>query len=114
MSTARSILRCAAGGALLVNAIPQGTAGVRGEPFPTPFASPPGVGLSAPVVNVAWSAVNAVVAAVLLGRGIRTPGERVAVALGAVAMAFVVAFHFGSVRAGGRGLRGVGRGRARS
>ncbi len=39
-------------GAFLVNAIPHFVSGVTGRPFPSPFASPPGKGLSSPVVNV--------------------------------------------------------------
>jgi len=104
----RSVLRTALGAALLVNAMPHGVAGVQGTPFPSPFAQPPGVGMSPPVVNVAWSAVNAVAGAVLLRRGIRTLGEAVAAGVAGVAMGSVLAFHFGDVLRGGRGLRGLG------
>ncbi|WP_205649425.1 hypothetical protein [Agromyces sp. LHK192] len=102
-----AIARAAAGAALLVNAVPHGIAGVQGAPFPTPFADPPGVGESGPVANIAWSAINAAVGAVLLRRGLRGPGQRVAAAIGAVTMAAVLGYHFGSVRSGGNGLRGV-------
>jgi hypothetical protein len=47
------------GGAFLVNAVPHFVNGVSGRPFPTPFASPPGRGLSSPVVNTLWGALNA-------------------------------------------------------
>ncbi|MGB9235141.1 MAG: hypothetical protein WCC04_12065 [Terriglobales bacterium] len=47
-------------GAFLVNAVPHFVNGVSGRPFPTPFASPPGRGLSSPVVNVLWGTLNAV------------------------------------------------------
>ena len=45
-------------GAFLANAIPHFVSGVCGRPFPTPFASPPGRGLSSPVVNVLWGTFN--------------------------------------------------------
>jgi len=64
--TVRSTLTRAAAGALLVNAVPHGVAGALGRPFPTPFADPPGVGLSGRAPNVAWSAANAAAGAVLL------------------------------------------------
>ena len=47
-------------GALLVNAMPHFVSGVQGRPFPSPFASPPGKGLSSPVVNVSWGSANGV------------------------------------------------------
>lgn len=46
------------GGAFLVNAVPHFVNGVSGRPFPTPFASPPGRGLSSPMVNVLWGTFN--------------------------------------------------------
>ncbi|MEU1970988.1 hypothetical protein ABZ477_04995 [Microbacterium sp. NPDC019599] len=104
-----SILRSALGAALLVNAVPHGVSGVQGKPFPSPFADPPGVGMSPPVVNVAWSAANAVAGALLVRRGIRSRGEWIGAGAAAVAMAFVLAFHFGDVLRGGRGLRGLQR-----
>lgn len=42
------------GGALLTNALPHFISGVRGEAFQTPFASPPGEGLSSSTVNALW------------------------------------------------------------
>lgn len=45
-------------GLLVCNAIPHLVSGVRGERFPTPFARPPGVGMSPPVVNVLWGWLN--------------------------------------------------------
>jgi deazaflavin-dependent oxidoreductase (nitroreductase family) len=105
--SARSILRVALGAALLVNAVPHGVAGVRGEPFPSPFADPPGVGMSPPAVNLAWSAVNAVAGGLALRRGVRTVGEAVAAVVAGVVTACVLIFHFGDVMRGGTGLRGV-------
>ena len=45
-------------GMFLCNAIPHLTAGLRGERFPSPFASPPGKGKSGSVVNVLWGTAN--------------------------------------------------------
>lgn len=56
------------GGAFLVNAIPHFVSGVLGRPFPSPFAKPPGKGLSAPTVNILWSAFNFAIAYLLIFR----------------------------------------------
>lgn len=56
------------GGAFFVNAIPHFVSGAMGRKFPSPFSSPPGKGLSSPVVNVAWGFVNFVAAYVLILR----------------------------------------------
>ncbi|MCC3275295.1 hypothetical protein LJ753_05365 [Arthrobacter sp. zg-Y20] len=82
-------------GVLLANAVPHGVSAVQGRQFPSPFASPPGVGLSGPVTNAAWSAVNAVGGAALLGRGGLDQRNRAAVTAGAVAMGFFLAHYFG-------------------
>jgi hypothetical protein len=42
------------GGAFLTNAIPHFMMGVTGHPFQSPFATPPGEGLSSAMVNVLW------------------------------------------------------------
>lgn len=42
---------CFCGGAFLANAIPHAVSGLRGEPFQSPFANPPGQGLSSVAVN---------------------------------------------------------------
>jgi hypothetical protein len=56
-------------GAFLANFVPHFVNGVSGDPFPTPFAKPPGKGLSSPVVNVWWALLNAVLGYVLLKAG---------------------------------------------
>ncbi|MGB9514770.1 MAG: hypothetical protein WBU20_24000 [Candidatus Acidiferrum sp.] len=53
-------------GAFFVNAIPHFVNGVSGRPFPSPFASPPGKGLSSPLVNVLWGTFNALVGYLLV------------------------------------------------
>lgn len=57
------------GGAFLCNAVPHLTRGLCGSAFPTPFASPPGRGLSAPWLNVLWGMGNLLAAYALLRYG---------------------------------------------
>ena len=56
------------GGAFLVNAIPHFVAGVTGHPFQSPFATPPGEGLSPAWVNVLWALANFIFAYLLLAK----------------------------------------------
>jgi hypothetical protein len=49
------------GGIFLANFIPHFVSGMMGRPFQTPFAKPPGEGLSSSTVNVLWGFSNAVV-----------------------------------------------------
>jgi hypothetical protein len=46
------------GGAFLANALPHLGNGISGHAFQSPFASPPGVGLSSAMVNVLWGFFN--------------------------------------------------------
>jgi hypothetical protein len=45
-------------GMFLANFVPHFIKGIAGDPFPTPFAKPPGKGLSSPLVNVLWALFN--------------------------------------------------------
>jgi hypothetical protein len=56
------------GGAFLGNAIPHFVSGVMGQAFQSPFARPPGRGLSSSTVNVLWGSANLVVAYLLIAR----------------------------------------------
>src|SRR5450631_1863303 len=56
------------GGAFLANAIPHFVSGITGHPFQSPFASPPGQGLSSAMVNVLWGAFNAAIGYLLVCR----------------------------------------------
>jgi len=56
------------GGAFLANSLPHIGNGVSGRAFQTPFASPPGQGLSSSVVNVLWGLFKLAVAYVLICR----------------------------------------------
>lgn len=46
------------GGAFLANALPHLGNGISGHAFQSPFATPPGVGLSSSTVNVLWGLFN--------------------------------------------------------
>ncbi len=50
------------GGVFLANAVPHYVSGVMGRAFQSPFASPPGKGLSSSTVNVLWGFANVVIA----------------------------------------------------
>jgi len=56
------------GGALLANAIPHLVNGVSGRAFQSPFAKPPGKGLSSSTVNVVWGFFNLLIAWLLIFR----------------------------------------------
>jgi hypothetical protein len=56
------------GGAFLANSLPHLGNGISGRSFQSPFASPPGVGLSSSKVNVLWGFLNLVVAYLLICR----------------------------------------------
>jgi hypothetical protein len=56
-------------GAFLANFVPHFTKGICGDKFPTPFAKPPGKGLSSATTNVLWGLLNLVIGYVLLGYG---------------------------------------------
>ncbi len=54
------------GGAFLANTLPHLINGISGRKFQSPFANPPGKGLSSSTVNVLWGFFNLAVAYVLL------------------------------------------------
>lgn len=53
------------GGAFLANSLPHLANGTSGRSFQTPFAKPPGRGLSSSTVNVLWGFFNLVAAYLL-------------------------------------------------
>ena len=53
-------------GAFLANVVPHYIHGVSGDYFPSPFSTPPGKGLSSPLVNVLWASANLLVGYILL------------------------------------------------
>lgn len=87
------------GAAFLVNAIPHFVSGVTGHPFQSPFATPPGEGLSTASVNVCWGAANFLFAYLLLVRvgkfELRSWRHVLVTAAGGLAMALMLARSFG-------------------
>ena len=56
-------------GAILANVVPHFVHGISGDRFPTPFAKPPGKGLSSPTLNVMWALFNLLIGYVLFRFG---------------------------------------------
>jgi len=84
-------------GAFLANAVPHFVHGVSGDPFPSPFAHPPGKGLSSPLVNVIWGILNLILGYILLRVGLVSPGNHPAVAFffaGIAAMGIMLSVQF--------------------
>ena len=52
-------------GFVLANTVPHFIHGISGDPFPSPFANPPGKGLSSPLVNTLWGCFNLLVGYIL-------------------------------------------------
>ena len=92
------------GGAFLANATPHFVSGMMGRPFQTPFATPPGEGLSSSTVNVLWGFLNLVVGYALICRvgdfDLRDNGDALALGLGALAIAAPLARRFGRFNGG--------------
>jgi hypothetical protein len=89
------------GGAFLANGVPHFVQGISGHAFQSPFASPPGVGESSPLVNVLWGFGNLVVGALLLHHFCpQNEAGRIIVGAGALIMAIQLSLHFGKVRSG--------------
>jgi hypothetical protein len=94
------------GGLFLANAVPHFVSGVCGQAFQSPFATPPGEGLSSSMVNVAWGFTNLVVAYVLLAQvgtfTLRRVRDAVPFGLGMLGMALMLASWFGKLHGGVR------------
>ncbi len=93
------------GGAFLANFFPHFVNGVSGAPFQSPFASPPGEGLSSSTINVAWAlSANLLVAYLLLVRvgkfDLKSWRNFGVFAVGFVVMALMLARAFGRFHGG--------------
>jgi hypothetical protein len=62
-------IACLFAGMFLANVVPHLAHGISGDRFPTPFAHPPGKGLSSPTTNVVWALANLIVGYVLFRVG---------------------------------------------
>ena len=60
---------CFFAGMFLANVVPHYIHGISGDPFPTPFADPPGKGLSSPTINIVWALTNLVIGYLLYRAG---------------------------------------------
>jgi hypothetical protein len=87
------------GGAFLANTLPHLMNGISGHPFQSPFATPPGQGLSSASVNVLWGLFNLAVGYVLVCRvgtfELRKTRHVVVLGAGIVAMSLMLARAFG-------------------
>ena len=92
------------GGLFLANAVPHFVSGAMGKPFQSPFAKPPGKGLSSSTVNVLWGFVNLLFAWLLLLRvGHFDPRSIACIAPFAAGALFISLFsarHFGELHGG--------------
>jgi hypothetical protein len=92
------------GGVFLMNSVPHLVNGVSGRAFPSPFASPPGRGLSPAWVNVLWGIFNLVIGYVLVCRvgefSLRDTRDVAAAGIGALVMGLVSANAFSKVSPG--------------
>ena len=92
------------GGIFIANAVPHCVSGVMGQPFQSPFAKPPGKGLSSSTVNVLWGFLNAFVGYILVLRvghfDVRSTSDVLAPAVGALLIGLQSARHFGQFHGG--------------
>ena len=92
------------GGAFLANAIPHFVSGMMGRPFQSPFANPPGEGLSSSTVNLLWGFFNLVIGYLLVCRvgdfGLRNTSDVVPLGLGIFLIGFFAARRFGRFNGG--------------
>jgi hypothetical protein len=92
------------GGIFLANALPHFGNGVSGHAFQSPFASPPGVGLSSSTVNVLWGLFNLAIAYLLVCRvgsfDLRKTQHILVLGAGFVAMSLNLAHYFGQFHGG--------------
>jgi hypothetical protein len=92
------------GGVFLANAVPHFVSGTMGRPFQSPFAKPPGKGLSSSTVNVLWGFLNFFLAYLLLLRvgqfDLRSIPNIIPLAAGALVISLHAARHFGQFHGG--------------
>lgn len=84
-------------GFFLANAVPHFVNGISGNLFPTPFADPPGQGLSSPLVNVLWGLANLVIGYLLFRAGkinSKTIMALVVFFLGVAVISVMLSIHF--------------------
>jgi len=99
------------GGVFLANAIPHLVSGQMGRPFQSPFAKPPGRGLSSSRVNVLWGSFNLAVAYGLICEigsfELRNLAHVGALAAGGLLISLQLASHFGQFHGGNDPTKGA-------
>ena len=92
------------GGMFCANAVPHFVSGTMGRPFQSPFAKPPGQGLSSASVNVVWGFFNAMIGYPLIAHvgafDLRATPHVLAFGLGALLISIFAARHFGRFHGG--------------
>lgn len=92
------------GGVFLANAIPHFVSGLMGRPFQTPFAKPPGQGLSSSTTNALWGFLNLAIAYGLLCRvgdfDLKSTSDVAAAGLGMLIISLAMARQFGRFNGG--------------
>jgi len=92
------------GGAFLANTLPHLGNGISGHAFQSPFASPPGKGLSSSTVNVLWGFFNLALAYLLICRvgcfDLRNPLHMIVLGAGFLLMSLMLARSFGRFHGG--------------
>jgi hypothetical protein len=92
------------GGIFLANAVPHCVSGMMGRSFQSPFAKPPGQGLSSSTVNVLWGFFNTVIGYMLVLRvgyfDVRSTSNVLVFAVGALLISLMSARHFGQFHGG--------------
>ena len=89
-------------GFFLANGVPHFVCGIVGKRFQSPFASPPGVGESPPLVNVIWGLANFCAGyALIFGVGDFSFGltrDALMVGIGALIAALLLSLYFERIR----------------
>ncbi len=88
-------------GVFLINSIPHLIHAISGEKFPTPFANPPGKGLSSPMLNLVWAFINLFVCYLLFRASKINPSEKwslILFALGFIAMSIRLCYALSKVK----------------
>lgn len=97
------------GGAFAANSVPHLVSGVMGRAFQSPFAKPPGEGLSSSTINVLWGFLNAGIAYLLIAHvgdfHFRSWLHVVPLGLGALLISMFSARHFGQFHGGNSSQR---------
>jgi hypothetical protein len=90
-------IACFFAGMFIANTVPHFVHGISGDSFPTPFANPPGKGLSSPTINVWWGLLNLVIGYLLYRGGRISSANKVSILVffvGIVTMSVMLSIAF--------------------